>query len=110
MNTILEFFSKQGENERQMSVFIRQILSLKPSGVKLLNFSYQRGSQDKNDEQISIQGTAVTRKNFLVFSKTLETMNGVKEVQSPAVNLIKEENVEFNLTLKLSPPDNTVKK
>ena len=110
LNDKLAFFSQQGENTRQISVLIKQILSAKTHSVKLLTFIYQKGTQEKKNEQMLIRGTAATRSAFLAFAKALEIVNGVSEVQSPPANLMKDENVEFNLTLKLIPLNNPANK
>ncbi len=102
LNDRLAFFSQQGENTRQISALIKQILSVKSPSIKLLTFAYQKGTQEKKNEQMLIQGTATTRNAFLAFTKALETMSGVSEVQSPPANLMKDENLEFNLTIKLT--------
>ncbi len=110
LNDKLAFFSQQGEDTRQISVLIKQILSVKSPSVKLWTFTYQEGTQEKKNEQISIQGIATTRNIFLAFAKTLEAVNGVSEVQFPPANLMKDENVEFSLTLKLVPMANPANK
>jgi len=110
LNNKLAFFSRRGENARQISVLISQILSVKSPSIKLFTFTYQKGTQEKKNEQMLIQGNATTRNAFLAFAKALETINGVGEVQSPPANLTKDENVEFNLTLKLVPIVNPANK
>jgi len=102
LNDKLEFFGKQGENTRQISVLIKQILSVKSPSVKLSAFTYQEGTQEKKNEQMLIYGIAATRSVFLAFIEVLKTVNGISEVQSSPANLMKDKNVEFNLTLKLS--------
>jgi len=110
LNDKLTFFSQQGENTRQISVLIKQILSAKSPSIKLLTFTYQKDTREKKNERMLIQGTATTRNAFLAFVKALEIVNGVSEVQSPPANLMKDENIEFNLTLKLAPLGNPANK
>ncbi len=106
LNGKLVFFSQQGENTRQISVLIKQILNIRSSSVKLSNLIYQKGTEEKRNEQMLIQGNAASRNAFLAFAKALETVSGVSEVVSPPANLVKDVNVEFNLTLKLVLPAN----
>lgn len=110
LNDKLAFFSQQEENTRQINVLIKQILEVKSPSIKLLTFTYQKGAQEKKNEQMLIQGTATTRNAFLAFAKALEIVSGVREIQSPSANLMKDEKVEFNLTLKLIPLGNTANK
>lgn len=96
LNEKLKSFSGSGEASQPISRLIKQILSVKPAAVKLAYIYYQQ-------QRLSLQGQAQTRKSLLSFTGALESFDEVNKVQSPPSNLLKEENIDFNLVIYLKP-------
>lgn len=101
LNVKFAFLSDQENNFRSISGLIKQILDVKSSSVKLIGFSYRNDT--KEGERFLLQGSSATRLDFLNFIKDLEAVKGLAKVISPASNLLKGENIIFNLTLELIP-------
>lgn len=71
---------------------LEQISFLRPSGIHLINFSYQ-----KMDSQIILNGWARDRRSFLEFKKSLEKQENFVNLYSPISNLIMPEDINFHL-------------
>lgn len=85
-------------------IYFGQIMDIitnisRPEGVFLADFSLKR-SADGNI-QISVSGTSDTREHLLVFRKSVEQDNRIKNPYFPPNNWIDPENVSFSLTFNI---------
>ncbi|MBU1160463.1 MAG: hypothetical protein V1768_01755 [Patescibacteria group bacterium] len=56
---------------------------------------------DKDKQQIDLKGVAVTRKGLLDFKKSIEESDKFSNIYFPINNLLKENNINFEITAKL---------
>ncbi|MBU2474595.1 hypothetical protein KKA20_01410 [Patescibacteria group bacterium] len=56
---------------------------------------------DKDKQQIDLKGVAVTRKGLLDFKKSIEESDKFSDIYFPINNLLKENNINFEITAKL---------
>ncbi|GEM_PF-2388256 len=68
-----------------------------PPALTLLSFSYQ-----KKGAAISIRGKAARRGDLIQFMENLRNRAEFTNIQSPVANLLKEENIDFTLSLTLT--------
>ncbi len=100
-NAELVSFSQKEEGLALISPDIRQILKARSNSIKIEGISYQRKGASRPNGVISLRGTADNRNSLLSFMKNLEAAGGVKRVESPASNLLKENNISFVLIITL---------
>lgn len=79
---------------------LKAILEARSEGVQILTLSY---GTTKDGGKIAVTGRAPRRADLLDFSKRLEVRKEFKKVVSPVSNFLKEENLEFLLSLELTP-------
>lgn len=91
---ISQTYSRQ-EQLISWTPIIEKLTELVPDGMYLTNLNYQLA-----DNQVSLNGWSNTRENILLFQKALEDSAMFTDVQSPLSNLLKRENIYFNLTFK----------
>lgn len=102
LNAKLKSFGSQEEKLRQISALIQEILKAKSSNIRLIGFNFQKQSGEKKDT-LTFQGIADNRNALLDFEKSLEVIKGIQKVNSPASNLLKQENIDFSLIIELTP-------
>ncbi|OGZ32299.1 MAG: hypothetical protein A3I88_03775 [Candidatus Portnoybacteria bacterium RIFCSPLOWO2_12_FULL_39_9] len=90
---------------KPMTPVLEKLTDLRPEGVYLIGLSYQ-----KDDGQISLNGRADSREQFLVFQKNLGEEPRFIDLNSPISNLLKQRDINFNLTFKVKDNDNTMLK
>jgi len=76
---------------------LEKISQLLPTGVYLINFSYQ-----KNNSQIALSGYSPTREALIEFKEQLERENSFQQVFFPTSNWVKPKEINFTVTLKLT--------
>lgn len=76
---------------------LEEFTGLAPQGIYLTNFSYQKDLQ-----RVNLNGHAQNRNQLLVFQKKLEENSQFTDIDSPISNLLKQEDIDFNLTFKIS--------
>ena len=84
------------------SLVIRQMAEAKPKGVVVTNFSVAEHEDGGSD--LNLVGTAVTRADYLKFVEALRQMPITRLVDAPVANLIREKNINFQLTVNLTAP------
>ncbi|MFH1611780.1 MAG: PilN domain-containing protein [bacterium] len=79
---------------------MKEISLITPNSIYLTSFDYRSESNE-----INIVGWSNTRDDLLSFQEILESNDFFTDVKSPIANLLKRENINFNISLK---PDQTV--
>jgi len=94
---------KDSQNDgQQTSEMIEKIISKMSSGIKIEAFFYDKKGKTADDAKIKIKGFSDTRKGLLKFIETLEAEEEFLTVESSVSNLLKENNIEFNLGIILN--------
>lgn len=94
---------KAAEQMRVLPIgFLQEVLTVKPSGVKINNLLFAKGAGTGGESTIELSGIAVSRRSLLAFLERLRADKAFIAVDSPVSNLIKESNVDFNLKLHLA--------
>lgn len=101
-NAELVSFSQKETGLLAISSNIRQILKARSNSIKIEGIFYQKKGASQPNGVISLQGKADNRNSLLSFIKNLEVAGGVKGVESPASNLLKENNISFALIIILT--------
>ncbi len=96
LNSKLSFYEKN-KDEVVISVLIAKIVSLKTNGVKINYFKYEK---DKN-ARIMINGKSANRSDLINFKKKLEDDESFSSISSPLSNLLKDTDINFNMTIEL---------
>lgn len=87
---------------KRLTPVLENLANLIPDGVYLTGLSYQ-----KNDSQITLIGQADTREQFLVFQKNLGESPRFSDLSSPISNLLRQRDINFNLTFKVKDNNKT---
>lgn len=69
------------------------LVKIIPNNVEIKNLDI-----DKNNQLVKLEGIAKTRNDYLSLITALETEPKIKDLNSPFENLLKKENINFNLT------------
>lgn len=94
INTKISLLDSGQKNVGEKSAFIKIILEEKTNKIKINDFFFAQG-------KVLIQGLSENRQNLLSFIDSLRKKKDFKKVESPVSNLIKERDIEFNLTIEL---------
>lgn len=78
------------------SDILKNLIELVPGGVKIASLS-----ANQEDRRIEIQGNANTRDQLLNFEENLRNSKIFEGVESPLSNIVKKENVDFEITFYL---------
>ena len=87
-------------NTRSTAGHLQAVLEARGEGVQILSLSYATAN---DGGKITVAGRALSRTSLRDFSKRLEARGEFKKVISPVSNFLKEENLEFSLSLELAP-------
>lgn len=101
LNLKLELFENRKKNAGEITPVIEKIINRRPWGVKLNGFLYDNLMKQSGERGILIKGSSVSRKYLLEFIDVLKKSGDFKEIKSPASNLLKGKNVEFNIFISL---------
>lgn len=82
--------------------FLQKVLISKPAGVKINGIFFARGISTDSEAVIELSGAANNRRSLLAFLEQLRADKSFTAVDSPVSNLIKENNVDFSLKLRLT--------
>jgi len=93
-NTKISLLDSGQKSIGEKSAFIKIILEEKTDKIKINDFFFDKG-------KVLIQGLSENRQNLLSFIDSLRKKKDFKKVESPVSNLIKERDIEFNLTIEL---------
>jgi len=94
---------KDSQNDgQQISEIIEKIISKMPSGNKIEAFFYDKKGKTADNAKIKIKGFSDTREELLKFTKILEAEGEFLDVESSVSNLLKENNIDFNLIIILN--------
>lgn len=79
------------------------LVKVTPENIFLANLKIEKKEENKNYYWlISINGRAKTRKDLLNFQTNLnQQIDGFSDIEFPISNLLKKENIDFNLTVRL---------
>jgi len=94
LNAKISLLNSGGNRVEEKSAFIKIILEEKTNKIKINDFYFDKG-------KILIQGLSENRQTLLSFVDYLKKKKEFKNVESPVSNLIKEEDIEFRLTIEL---------
>lgn len=94
INSKLAFLESESDTGESNS-FFREIIQIKPKGVKINNLSYDNSDGGK----ILIGGTAEFRQGVLSFVGLLREDRMFRDAKSPVSNLLKEKNLDFTITV-----------
>lgn len=101
-NAELASFSQKEAELALLGPAIGQILKARSKSVKITGIFYHKESAGRPSGAVSLQGKADSRGSLLSFIKDLEAAGGVRGVESPASNLLKENNISFVLIVALT--------
>ena len=76
---------------------IEELIDLTPSGIYFTNFSYQQTAN-----QVQLSGHAKKREDLLQLKKSIESSQYFQEIESPLTNLLKQEDIDFNLNFNIN--------
>ncbi|EKD49404.1 MAG: hypothetical protein ACD_63C00157G0004 [uncultured bacterium] len=111
-NEDLNFLEKITKEHPEWTNVIAKIIQLTPDEIRLKTLEAstkniedargKKGEEIKKDS-LKITGTAKTRDHLLNFQKSLESSDLIKKVEAPLSNIIKKEEVEFEITIEVNP-------
>ncbi|MBI1957595.1 MAG: hypothetical protein HYS44_04050 [Candidatus Niyogibacteria bacterium] len=79
-------------------------LSARPAGVAITTASFAAGAKMADRKaRLTIAGNAASRASLLVFFDRLKTRPGIESVESPISNLLRETDVDYQITAVLRP-------
>jgi len=90
------FYSKSPD----FSEFLEKISSLLPQKTYLTSISLSSNQKDGNFSA-SLQGFSPTRELLLQIKKNLESESGLRDINFPASNWVKPENIDFSVNFKV---------
>lgn len=96
-NGILALLKSVNDKNVNFTIILDDIFSIVPAGVYFNNLSYNSGAR-----QFIVSGKAVTRDGLIDFVEKLKLSPYLKDVDSPPSNLVKKENLDFNVTFRLT--------
>lgn len=99
-NTKLNIISKALEYKKVLPI-LNTIINNKTSSIRLNDFSYTYLSS--NSASVVISGVSATRDSLVAFVNALQKTTQFKNVDLPVSNLTKDKNINFSLTLSVSP-------
>lgn len=98
LNIKLDMIEKVNTEKKIVSRdVIKEIISKKISGIKILRISYEK--KEDGSKTASIYGVADTRGHLLMFRESLEDSDSFKGVDLPISNFVKNTNIDFYLSL-----------
>ena len=83
--------------ERVIHRALESIIAERREDISITGVSYSRGSG--GPETITLDGVSPTRQRLIAFVRALEGLEGVEKVDLPISDLIKDEELEFSLTI-----------
>lgn len=98
INNRLDFAEKMFKTKK-LSLIFKKILDEKNTGVKITNFSYEKGKEQGGEDKVFLSGMAKKRDDMVFFEDRLKKYWGNGKVVSPISNLINEKDFVFSLTL-----------
>ena len=82
---------------KSLTPVLEELVGLAPEGVSLTDFSYE-----KSFSRIELNGRALLREQFLIFQKKIEESPDFTDIDSPISNLLKQKDVDFVLSFKIT--------
>lgn len=79
---------------------LEKIIAMKPKSVTIDGFLFKRPVNSAPGE-LTLSGHAGTRENLVSFKESLEKSGLAENVDSPLSNILKKNDIEFKLVLKL---------
>ena len=101
----LATFRRWSETDHQTAALLTSLVDLRPAGVSLGSIHYLRHSDA--DGVIKMAGQAATRAVLLDWVAALKSESSFSRVESPVSDLIKNRQVDFDITLDVKPPATT---
>jgi len=102
LNTKLKLINKIQSDYNPVAEKVDFLIKIVPANIFLTNLKIEKKEEDKNYYWlISLNGRAKTRKDLLDLKTNLNQTNGFSEVDFPISNLLKKENIDFQLMAKL---------
>ena len=95
VNRELDFLEEYQKERMEFSLILENLAQDVPSGIRFNNLSIEKS------KKVTIRGHALTRDILLIFKNTLENASYVSNFEFPLSNLIKSEDVDFNLSFNL---------
>lgn len=97
LNQKLVSFNNNQSVILDLSLFIEKILEQKPQSLKIQLISFEHLTKVP---RISLQGESPSRDLLLEFVKDLNEEKLIEKVHSPITNILREKDIEFNLTIE----------
>ncbi|MEK7643384.1 MAG: hypothetical protein AAB372_02975 [Patescibacteria group bacterium] len=102
VNTLLRNVAGYGKDTLPVMRSLEEIINKVGSDIHLTSIELDRAQVDgKPGGVIKLSGIANTRSSFLSFFDALKAHPKVKSYDSPVTNILKEQNADFNLTLRI---------
>ena len=100
LNNRLDFVEKMSKTKKLNSIF-KNILDKKNPGIKITNFSYEKGKEQGEEDKVFLSGTAQKRDDLVFFEDRLKEYLGDSKFVSPVSNFINEKDFDFSLILHI---------
>lgn len=100
-NSKLTLFEQGEEKIQPVASVLEEALATRQGSITFKNIGYKRDLRTSSEE-LSIQGNATHRDALLDFVKNLEKLDSFKKVDLPVTSLLKETDIDFQLTLELN--------
>lgn len=98
INTRTHIVHEREAKKRDTAALIKGIFNYAPAGVSVSFLSYRA---ENNEARVA--GNAASRSLLLQFIDALRGLPELQDLSSPVANLIKEEDIDFTLTLVFRP-------
>ncbi|MBU3925928.1 hypothetical protein KJ763_02035 [Patescibacteria group bacterium] len=89
------------KNTKETSQIIKTLILLKNDGIIIKSFSFSNAVGGSGREA-RISGKSKTRTELMNFIENIKKDNFFAEVNSPLSNFLKEENMDFNFSIKIA--------
>jgi len=101
VNFQIDTFFENEKNITEIGGVIKSIITERPSSVKITAINYKKKLTDNTRNEITIQGQSLNRQDLLGFIEKLKQNPDFFSVASPTSNLLKEFDVNFDITLEI---------
>jgi len=101
VNTSVSIYEKNEKRKKELSSLLIKLFNATPPEVKVSSINLQR--DEKGIFEMSINGFATKREDFLKYMVALEKNEAISSIDSPITNLLKETDAIFKIGLKIKP-------
>lgn len=103
LNFQIDSYKRNKRKILSLTSLMAEVLKSVPDNVKILTIDYSREKTRKKEiiDKIFIEGESGNRQSFRQFEEKLKEVSQFKNVLSPVDNLLRENDIEFTLTIEL---------